>query len=512
MLPIPLRVDVQGAIEIAGAALSFEWAWTRADVERFARTVGWAPPDSRGAADAPSTRTSLSIWAPDAVFWHHAGDLCQIHIAVSDAPAGDPADSERLRTSAAGAAVTALTSLLGDPVDGHIGTAEGSVWERGEVSIGISAADRVELVLVNPAWQRFWTQRRRATAAGIDSLHLSDDRTRPHPGRPSPENDFNRTRFEPNSDRRWKSYVDLDLSGALAITHTASAFDWTWTRVDVERFAAHAGWELEDDAAHGDMIYAATGFEVNDPKAIFWLDGEALTSLDIMISDDFSDIDLEDEGYAHLVTALELAMCAALTGFRDELGDPLHGSLGSGSDLCWEFPGFVAGPNHNYDSILLQISGPAEREQGLADSAERVVSRVRAAIWEQLTADFAVVVAAVHAGGSGVRIEAGGGRFATVTGGPEGLELTLGATPTATRWRFSESTRNHLVEDRGWTAPNRARPNWHRRLDAPALFRDYLDLARSAIWALRTAGEDCSPATLRLHTSAADPGAAWPWT
>ncbi|GAB2535777.1 hypothetical protein GCM10027167_45920 [Nocardia heshunensis] len=310
--------------------------------------------------------------------------------------------------------------------------------------------------------------------------------------------------------RSWSDELELDVPGTLAVIEAASTFDWTWTRADVERFAEHAGWQQLSDLKLDRMIYGRTSLALSYPKVIFWLDGDALEHIQVTISSDVSDYDLESDSYAYLKDELELTFRAATQGLRDALGDPLHGTLRFGKNLCWDLSDATAGVVHNHDSIVLELVGPANRDSSSRISLRHTVEQIQRTAWNQATEDLGAIIATLPVG-SALTVTGADHCSARFTALPGHLELELDFPDDAKP--PSDSTAKHMIGHQGWTPPDDTDPRWRKTLPSPAMQRDHHDLAFNAIWFLRTKSTAAPrDLTLRTHPHAAIAPAAWPWS
>ncbi|MGW4245716.1 DUF6301 family protein, partial [Nocardia sp. NPDC004722] len=251
--------------------------------------------------------------------------------------------------------------------------------------------------------------------------------------------------------------LESDVPGTLAVIAAASTFEWTWTGADVRRFAEHAGWQRISDLKRDRMIYARTGLALSDPQVIFWLDGDTLEHVQVTISSDVSDYDLESDSYAYLKDELELTMRDAVQGLREALGDPIHGTLRFGKNLCWEFPRVTVGVVHDHYSIVLELNGPANREHSRRISLRHAIEQVERTAWNQATEDLGAIIAALPSG-SELTVAGADGMSAHFTARPAALALELRFPNDAPQ--LDDSTARHMAGYQGWTPPSDAHPRW----------------------------------------------------
>ncbi|MEV0030240.1 hypothetical protein [Nocardia sp. NPDC050793] len=252
---------------------------------------------------------------------------------------------------------------------------------------------------------------------------------------------------------------------------------------------------------------------MSSPTAIFWLGGELHEMVRVAIRADMSGYDLESDGYAHLKDELYLTMRAALRGFRDALGEPVHGTLQYGTGLCWRLPRVVLGAVHDRHAVVLELVRPARREESRQQSLRFTVDDIQRAAWNQATEDSGAIAESLATGSALVvdGADHGSARFSAL---PDALEVELSVSDSEDeRRRPSDGTRRHMIECQGWTPPTETQPRWRRRRPVPAMSRDFQHLAHCVIWRLRTE-ETVTPKELELRIEG--PGeydaSAWPWS
>lgn len=627
VIRVPVQVDVAGAVEIARAAAAFEWTWSRGDTARFVGAVRWAEPVALGDFPEMSlvARVPVAAWDSSAIFSHGDGELRQVHVVVSDCPQVDGDRTPELLAAAAAEVSAGLTQVFGMPAAGPIGIDHGLVWEAENVVIGVvTSRSKVELVLVNPSWQRWWEnchQRRVARRAGLTEwdrfaeslaeclqgmyedcpmvLHMrggrdvqifkcppggarifenaerfyveigtpdpddpewefdpedtddatavyeSDDYPEPlditgysrlavriatdlkavgarsphdvmahdwvtNPGpteiiplRPADDlpprsrSSDPREVLEIQLDHEWRSdSFELDVPGALAVVRDAASFGWTWTEGDVKRFAAHAGWNVYTARTVEDKFWASAGRDRHAKQAIFQLDGDRLTGIDIAISTDLCDNDLEDEGYDFLNRDLDQAYALALNGFREALGEPRHGTL-DGMYLFWELGGITIAPIRAYGVVNLRICSTAQRERTRPTVLRATAVAIANAAWEQLAEDVAAIVAEGIPVGSGLVVGGGVAGFVRFTSRSGTLHLEFGAPDLADEgWHLNDRLAFALTVYQRWTPPDESFPNWRIQLPPCELFRDYLHFVEHALSLLRD-GQTLAPQDLK---------------
>ncbi|GAB2512328.1 DUF6301 family protein [Nocardia heshunensis] len=293
-------------------------------------------------------------------------------------------------------------------------------------------------------------------------------------------------------DHEWRGeHTELDMPGALGVVRAASSFDWTWHAGDVKRFAAHAGWRIYTDRTIENMYWSGTGLDVHSPQAIFELAGDVLTVIDVAISTDLGDNDLEDEGYDFLNHDLDQAYAVALNSFRAAFGEPRHGT----SDdmyLFWEFGDFTIAPVRSYSLVNLRIRSAARRDRN-RPAIRAAALEITSAPWQQLAEDVAASAAAGIPTGSGLVVGGGDTGFVRFIARLGTLQAELGAPDLADeRWLSTNRVSDHW----GWTGPDESSPYWRLHLQQPELFRDYLSFAEQALTPLRN-GRTLAPRNLK---------------
>ncbi|WP_040814673.1 DUF6301 family protein [Nocardia concava] len=157
----PLRVDVPAGIEIARAARSFDWTWTRADLAGFTAASGWKPVHDNDSGERTVwTDTDLRVDDPRARFCFDGDRLEAVCITLSDSiesflyDEGLPAEVREQRTAAYARALDGFRAEFGLPRHGVLGQAHGAVWQSPGLTMGlVTEPDTVELYLV-PAGDR----------------------------------------------------------------------------------------------------------------------------------------------------------------------------------------------------------------------------------------------------------------------------------------------------------------------------------------------------------------------
>ncbi len=155
-------MDTAGAVEIVRAALEFKWKWNSRDIGGFARRVGWSAPEAVGTMrrGAVFSRTGLGVWWDSAMFWGSPRVLGYVRVTVSDCPAGGGFGNAELLRDALGRLRGAFSERWGEPENGA-GPEDGPGWVFPNLVVGLAIGDNtVDVLLVNPAEQLFWMERR----------------------------------------------------------------------------------------------------------------------------------------------------------------------------------------------------------------------------------------------------------------------------------------------------------------------------------------------------------------
>lgn len=88
------RVDIDGAVKVAGLAATFDWTWQVDDLPRFSAAAGWEVTEIRHAG--ASLATNLDVDTPDADVSFHGYQVASIDCYVSDLREADEVSSEEL--------------------------------------------------------------------------------------------------------------------------------------------------------------------------------------------------------------------------------------------------------------------------------------------------------------------------------------------------------------------------------------------------------------------------------
>ncbi|MFI5775976.1 DUF6301 family protein [Nocardia sp. NPDC051570] len=154
-----MHADLEGAAQIARTAAGFDWTWTRDDVERFARVVGWSVTEVRRLG--ATLTTGLSVDRP-VVNVHFGGNyfsaadetIEDLSVYVADVvPSGDDAVSSDVLTALADLA-TRVEAELGEPEVHAVEVGAVFSWDFDDVVITLNAThSSVYLDLINPQYQ-----------------------------------------------------------------------------------------------------------------------------------------------------------------------------------------------------------------------------------------------------------------------------------------------------------------------------------------------------------------------
>lgn len=153
-----MHADLEGAAQIARTAAGFDWTWTRDDVERFARAVGWSV---TGVRELGATLTTgLSVDRP-VVNVHFGGNyfsaadgaIEDLSMYVADVvPSGDVVSGDVL--TALADLATRVEMDLGEPEVHAADVGAVFSWDFDDVVITLNAThSSVYLGLINPQYQ-----------------------------------------------------------------------------------------------------------------------------------------------------------------------------------------------------------------------------------------------------------------------------------------------------------------------------------------------------------------------
>ncbi|WP_067532828.1 DUF6301 family protein [Nocardia crassostreae] len=276
--------------------------------------------------------------------------------------------------------------------------------------------------------------------------------------------------------------LTVDIAGGIEIAAAARAFDWTWTRADLDRFTRATGWRLEGDPGTADRtVWAKTPLHLDVARARFNCDGERLESIRVTLSDSIES-QLFDEGLpAEVRDQLTAAFSRALDGFRAELGAPVHGVLGPAHGPVWATPALSLGLVTDDDTVGLFLVNPAERTRRLVLEQQHHGQRAAGREWTQFFDDLAGLVIETPED-TEVTVDAGTRGSTHLVRTPDALlvyldtDAALGLTPRVT----------DLMLGNGWQPPGVDRASWRHSMRLPALFRDHRHFVEFALWPLRT--------------------------
>ncbi|WP_225726935.1 MULTISPECIES: DUF6301 family protein [unclassified Nocardia] len=150
-----VRVDRSGAVEIAKAAMEFDWTWTRSDLADFIVRVGWSDPlPSNSTASAFESWTGLDVESPLARFSGDDQRIDHIVVTVADTGEGDGRDVGPDLAVALQQVSTGLWSLWGEPTGVRVSDESGFSWTFPNLVVGLTLGARsVDLWLICPAAQ-----------------------------------------------------------------------------------------------------------------------------------------------------------------------------------------------------------------------------------------------------------------------------------------------------------------------------------------------------------------------
>ncbi|GAB2560219.1 DUF6301 family protein [Nocardia heshunensis] len=148
-----MHVEIDGAVEIARTAASFNWSWTDADLVRFCQALDWQV--TRRRPKGARLATNLGVNRPRADVSITDGSVREIMVWVSDIP--DTVDD------AVSAAIgdgyeeihARIEGEFGPPTRTVFGEAPRAGWYLPDVVIFLGVMERsLDLCLVNPESQR----------------------------------------------------------------------------------------------------------------------------------------------------------------------------------------------------------------------------------------------------------------------------------------------------------------------------------------------------------------------
>ncbi|WP_405487163.1 DUF6301 family protein [Nocardia sp. NBC_00511] len=274
----------------------------------------------------------------------------------------------------------------------------------------------------------------------------------------------------------------VDVPAGIEIARAARAFDWTWTRADLDRFAAIVGWKpVHDDDTGQRTVWAETTLQVDDPRARFLFDGDRLESVAVTVSDSIESF-LYDEGLPEEVREQRTAAHArAADAFHTEFGDTRHLVLGQAHGPGWPSTRLNLGLVAEADTVELYLVNPAERERRLIIEQQQTAHRAREREWRQFFDDLAALAGGLAAAGQ-LTIDAGEEHRSRIDRDGDTLRLELS---TATSRALRPRVLTLMLRD-GWQQPDGRYPLWRNDLELPALPRDLRRLAQLAVWPLQT--------------------------
>ncbi|MFI6865888.1 DUF6301 family protein [Nocardia sp. NPDC050406] len=202
---VEMRVDRDGAREIAEAAKLFDWTWTLSDVERFGAGFGWSEP-ARSETDGQfELATGLAVERPRARIVGTDGRIDRIVVTIADT-----LDAEADPGPAVAAAFHRLTLGVWQrwepPTEWTVLAEFGNGWVFPNVVIGVVPQERsVELWLAAPA------ERERVSAREQHAITVF------------------------TSSEEWRRC-------AAAISSLAHADPGSWSRAEMEGVLAAIGW------------------------------------------------------------------------------------------------------------------------------------------------------------------------------------------------------------------------------------------------------------------------------
>ncbi|MFE3191395.1 DUF6301 family protein [Nocardia sp. NPDC059240] len=274
----------------------------------------------------------------------------------------------------------------------------------------------------------------------------------------------------------------VDVPAGIEVARAARAFDWTWTRADLDAFTVAVGWKPVHDSTAGERtVWVDTDLTVDDPRARFCFDGDRLEAVCLTLSDSIESF-LYDEGLPDEVREQRTAAHArAVDGFRAEFGLPRYGVLGQLHGPAWPGADLTLGVVTDADTVELHLVPAADRDRRLIIEQQRAAQRAREREWAQFFDELAGLITDLTDAGQ-LTVDAGEPHRARIDRHGELLRLELAS---ATARALSPRVLKFMLRD-GWQHPDHQYPLWRIEIPLPALPRELRRLARLAVLPLRT--------------------------
>lgn len=167
----------------------------------------------------------------------------------------------------------------------------------------------------------------------------------------------------------------VDRAGAVEIAEAAKKFEWTWTRENLERFAADLRWgELQDSESEEVWLESVTGVLVNRPRAqVFGSDGR----VDYLV---VTVADMTDDA-AEPGPTVSAAFHHVLMGLWTPSGPPAERTVLARFGASWVLDDVVVGVRMGERSVELCLIAPAERNRVLGLQSEAIEEFTSSARW-----------------------------------------------------------------------------------------------------------------------------------
>ncbi|QCQ92947.1 DUF6301 family protein [Rhodococcus sp. SGAir0479] len=146
-----------------------------------------------------------------------------------------------------------------------------------------------------------------------------------------------------------------DFDRAAEIVRLAAEFEWTWSRDDLDRFCAAAGWTVTEYRELGASI--TTGLNIARPGGTANLDVNSVKKIDFGVTDSLGEQEAESSG---LLGVWFTGLCSRLL---TELGLPTRREEGR---MRWDLPTVVVTAFRGERKDFVSIASPqyeAEQDQ-----------------------------------------------------------------------------------------------------------------------------------------------------
>ncbi|MGW0247611.1 DUF6301 family protein [Nocardia goodfellowii] len=148
-----MRVDIEGAVQIARLAKDFDWTGYVDDLPRFSQLAGWEPSWSSGSG--VTYRTGMELLRPEALAFKRKRIFADISVYVTDIIDDSVPweESRKLVIDAFADLGNALTEEMGIPVRTVPGLHPQLGWDYPNISINLrGSSGAISLELANPRY------------------------------------------------------------------------------------------------------------------------------------------------------------------------------------------------------------------------------------------------------------------------------------------------------------------------------------------------------------------------